>query len=147
MKHLKNILALSLFTATLLTLSPVAMAQSFAIVVNSANAGSADTSLIKNLYLKKQTSWGGGAEAVPLARSAGSPEQEAFLSSVLGMSQSDLDNYWASEKSKTGATGPREVGSTNILLRQIGRKPGAFGVVSAAEASALPEGVKVLSKF
>ncbi len=150
MKTFRNILALTLLAVATFTFTAPAFAEGFAIVVNAANSiadgGNVDSEL-KNLYLKKKTSWSSGPSAVPLGRSAGSPEQAAFLSTVLGMSQSDLDSHWASEKSKTGATGPREIGSAGILLRQVSRKEGAFGVVSAAEAASLPDGVKVLKKF
>lgn len=124
-----------------------AFAQDFMLVVNASNSASADSveSEIKNLYLKKKTKWSSGSDAVPLARPTDSAEHQAFSQSVLGMSQSDLDSYWAAEKSKTGQTSPREIGSDNILLRQVSRKDGAFGVVSSA--TDLPDGVKVLKKF
>lgn len=145
MKNFKTILTLALLA--FVSFAPQAFAGDYAIVVNAGNSASADLAEIKNLYLKKKTSWSSGTEVIPLGRSTGSPEQEAFLSTVLGMSQSDLDGYWASEKSKSGTTGPREVGSAKILLRQVSRKDGAFGVVSTADVAGLPDGVKVLTEF
>lgn len=147
MKYFKKTFLFAAVAVMALGFTPSAFAQNFAVIVNAENAASADASDIKNLYLKKRTAWSDGTSAVPLARSTGSAEQEAFLSNILGMSQSEIDSYWASEKSKTGSTGPREVGSSSILLRQVGRKAGAFGIVSTAEASSLPEGVKVLLNF
>ncbi len=149
MINFRNILALTLLVCATFAFVAPAFAGGFAIVVNTANSTSAEdvNSEIRNLYLKKQTAWSNGIDAVPLAREADSPEHEAFLAGILEMSQGDLDGHWASEKSKTGATGPREVGSKSILLRQIGRKEGAFGVVSEADAASLPEGVKILKTF
>lgn len=142
----KTILTVTLFAIGLF--ASHAFASDYAIVVNENNSASADISEIKNLYLKKKTSWSNGTEAVPLGRPADSPEHQAFMTEVLGFSsQGALDSYWQSEKSKTGLTGPREVGSTSILMRQITRKPGAFGVLPTAEANALPAGVKILTSF
>ena len=145
---MKQILRFSFVTVlSAFLLSAPAYAQNFAIVVNAENTSEADISAIKSLYLKQRTSWPDGLSADPFARSADSAEQAAFLSEVLGMSQADLDQYWLSEKSKTGLAGPRAVGSSSILMRQIKRKKGAFGVVTSGEVASLPEGVKVLLKF
>lgn len=146
MKNFK-LLTLSLALALSVGLSSTVMAQDFAIIVNSANSAAADDSEIKNLFLKKKTTWSSGAEAVPFARPADTPEHKAFIQNFLDFSQADLDNYWQAEKSKSGLTGPREVGSTNILTRQVSRKEGAFGIISASDAGSLPDGVKVLKKF
>lgn len=145
MKLFKTILTLALLA--IVSFAPQAFAGDFMIVVNAGNGSAPNLAEIKNLYLKKKTSWSGGEGAVPLGRKPGSAEQEAFLSVVLGMSQADSEGYWASEKAKTGATAPREVGSATILLRQVSRKDGAFGVVSASDAASLPDGVKVLTTF
>lgn len=127
--------------------STPAYAADYVVVVNSANTTSGDVGKeeAKNIYLKIKTTWPDGTEAIPFGRPSESAAHQAFLSGILGFSQADLDQHWASEKSKTGQSAPREVGSENILLRQISRKPGAFGVVKAG--TSLPSGVKILFTF
>ena len=124
-----------------------AYAEGFSIVVNAKSTITADVNDIKNVYLKRQTKWSDGTEAIPFGRPLDSSEQEAFMLSVLGMSKAELDSYWASEKSKTGLKSPRKINSVSILLRQIRRKEGAFGIISSSDVSRMPDGVKVLSSF
>lgn len=140
--------------AYLIALWPVASygygyahAQDYAIVVNVKNPATGNISYreIKNIYLKIKTTWPDGTQASPFGRPDDDPAQQAFIEHVLDLSQHELDQHWASEKSKTGGTGPREVGSDNILLRQIARKPGGIGVVSVD--AKLPPGVKILFRF
>ena len=147
MKTFKQIFIVLLSLLTFIQHSPAAIAEGYVIVVNAANSSNADTDEIKNLFLKKRTIWSDGITAEPMARGHGSAEQEAFLKYVLGMTQTELDSYWASEKSKTGTTAPREVRSKNILLRQISRKDGSFGVLRKEDATSLPDSVKILMDF
>lgn len=122
-----------------------ALADEYAVVVNAGNEITSDYSQIKNFFLKKQTSWKNGEVVVPLGRLQGSAEQQAFNKIILAMSDSELSEYWQSQKQKTGDTPPKEVGSESILFRQIKRKAGAFSVVKAS--AKLPSDVKVLFTF
>ncbi len=119
----------------------------YAVIGNAGNpiSGDAARAEVKNIFLKKKTVWPNNVVGVPFDRSADSAEHKAFAAVVLGMEESVLKSYWGSEKAKTGTTPPREIGSDNILLRQVKRKEGAFGVVSAD--TSLPDGVRVLFKF
>ncbi len=149
--NFKRILSLAFFSALIsspfLVNTTSAQADEYAIIVNADSQITADDNELRNIYLKKQTKWSSGVEAIPFGRATHSPEQNAFLINVLGMNQAELDSYWASAKSKSGLTGPREVQSVSILLRQVRRKEGAFGVISSSDASDIPEGVKVLKSF
>lgn len=135
---------LALVTCTALS-SPVSIADQFAVIVNAENAG--DEQEIKNLFLKRKTSWNNGEIAVPLAREGTSAEQVAFNAMVLGFSASELAGHWQTEKQKTGETPPKAVGSERILFRQIQRKKGAFGIVPTSSVSSPPNGIKVLYIF
>ncbi len=141
----------SLFLASLmLALAPAVMASTYAVVVNAQNPFSGDDEakreIVKHLYLKEQSSWPGGIDAVPFGRADGSPEQLAFEKTVLGMSPGDIESHWLKLKQMSGETPPRGIGSVRILGRQIGKHPGAFGVVLASEAAGI-EGGKVLFEF
>ncbi len=132
------------------TLSTPTIAQEYAVMVNAQNGFSGDDNVkrtqIKRLYLKEQKNWPGGVEAIPFGREEGSAAQQAFIQKVLGMTGTELEAHWLKLKQMSGETPPRGVGSARILARQIGKKPGAFGVVQASEAAAV-EGGKVLFEF
>jgi hypothetical protein len=125
-------------------------AQTFAVVINAENDFTGDDhtkrTQIKRLYLKEQTAWPGGVASIPFAREAGSVEQMAFEKSVLAMSSAEIESHWLKLKQIRGETPPRGIGSVRILARQVGKKPGAFGVMLASEA-ATTDGAKVLFEF
>lgn len=136
--------------AVLAAMAPHAAAQTFAVIVHADNTFQADDAgtveQLRRLYLKDQTSWPGGADAIAFAREEGTPEQDAFLSAVVGMSPSEEQAHWLRLKQIRGETEPRAVGSSRILARQIARNEGAFSVVLASEAADM-EGVRVLYTF
>ncbi len=142
MKKIFQTLALVTFAALA---GPVCVADQFAVIVNAENAG--DEQEIKNLFLKRKTSWNNGEIAVPLAREDASVEQAAFNATVLGLSASELAGHWQTEKQKTGETPPKAVGSERILFRQIQRKKGAFGIVPVSSIEIPPDGIRVLYTF
>ena len=135
------------FLTALPSIVSQAHAAEYAVIVNSANTtnGEDAKSIVKNIYLKKRTTWPDGTPTETFARPSDHPAQEAFLSDVLGLSQAALDEYWASEKAQTGEAAPRQIGSGRILMRQVARKKGAVGVVKADMAQG--DGIKVLFTF
>jgi hypothetical protein len=149
-KILKKLALLSLCLVLPAFVSTNALAQTYAVVVNAENDFTGDDAKkktqIKRLYLKEQTAWPGGPDAIPFGRDEGSAEQTAFMQSVLGMSSSEIEGHWLKLKQIRGETPPRSIGSARILARQIGKNPGAFGVVLASEAGAIAGG-KVLFEF
>lgn len=88
---------------------------------------------IKQLYLKESKTWRSSLLAKPFARSPGSQVQRAFEENILQMSASQLDTHWLRLKQIRGETPPRAIGSTQILLRQLQRKPGAFATIKRSE--------------
>lgn len=144
-KRSKILLTTAVFAA--LSFSSSVWAGSYSVIVNANNAASGESNMdqVKNLFLKKQSAWNDGTKALPLARNDSSPEQRAFVNKVLGMGDAEVVQYFAAEKSKSGMTPPRAIGSDGLLFRQIARKPGAFGVVAAG--TDLPDTVKVLFSF
>jgi len=134
----------------LLGLAGPAQAAEYALVVNAANPASDDAEtrqIIKRLYLKEASSWPDGAEAQPFAREAGTPEQTAFYTQVLGMDETAVDEHWLRVKQVKGETPPRSIGSSRIIYRLVGKYAGSFAVVSADEIADAPAEVKVLFTF
>lgn len=117
----------------------------FVIVANAANktppAEAKD--LVKQLFLKNRTQWPGNIEALPFDRPAGSPEQAAFYSKVLGLSDSEVAQHWISLKQRTGATRPREISSDSMALKMVEKYEGAFVIVNQ-EAAAAADHSKVI---
>lgn len=146
-KFLKGALAIGIWAG----LSGSATAGDYAIVVNAANQFSGSNEAIKQqvrrIFLKEQSTWPDKAPGIPFDREAASPSHAAFLSQVLGMSQSQIETHWLRLKQTAGETPPREVGSARILLRLIGREAGGMGVVEVSELEGAPAKVKVLFTF
>lgn len=151
MKNLftKQVLAAAVLIATA-CYSKAVLADTYAIVVNVENAfmGNHDAmrQQVKRLYLKEQSSWPGGIDAVPFGRADDTPEQQAFSHAVLQMSAREIEDHWLHLKQVRGETPPRGIGSRRILARQIAKMPGAFGVVLASEVANIKNG-KMLFEF
>lgn len=131
--------------------APQALAQSYAVIVNNVNSFSGDETAmkqqVKRLFLKQSSAWQGGTEVRAFDRAKGSPETTAFISDVLGMDEAAVARHWLSLKQKTGETPPRNVSSSNMLVKLVSKYEGGVGVVDSTTASALPDGVRVLFNF
>ena len=119
-----------------------------AVVVNASNSYSAEESSMKKqakrLFLKELMQWPAGMASKIYVRENSTTIHNDFLQDVLNKTSAEYASHWLSVKQKTGETPPREVKSIKILLRLVGKKEGAIGVVSKNEAQELPENVKVL---
>ncbi len=128
-----------------------AFSESYAVVVNASNNYSADASVMKNqvkqLFLKQTSSWPNGKKVNAFDRGKGSTETSAFNKNILKMDSAAVARHWLGLKQKTGETPPRNVKSTNMLLKLIAKYEGGLGIVDSETAKKLPEGVKVLFKF
>ena len=126
-----------------------AHANEYAVIVNAENDFSASQDemkqAVRRIFLKQQTDWPNGLEGEPFSRGDENPAQSAFNSAVLGMDDAAYSDYWIKMKQTEGSVAPRAVGSSGILVRQIGRRAGGFSVIESSEP--LPEGVKVLFTF
>ena len=124
------------------------VAKTYAVVVNTGNKAkfkddAAAKKEIKQLFLKNSTAWSTKDEAKPFA--VKDEAQDAFRDKVLGMSKAELERHWISMKNKKGITPPKEVSSTKMLTKYIGKYVGGFGVLPEAEAKS--SGLKILFTF
>lgn len=139
LRPLTTFLALALVASGLLLPAQAQEAGTrYVIVANAANKTSPAEAkdLVKQLFLKNRTQWPGNIEALPFDRPAGSPEQAAFFSKVLGLSDSEVAQHWISLKQRTGATRPREISSDSMALKMVEKYEGAFVVVNREAAAA-----------
>lgn len=140
MKFVSKNYKAALLSAMLLTggttvLAENAYAEEYAVIVNAENDYSAPKGqmeeVVRRIFLKQQTNWPNGIEGAPFAR-GDMPAQEAFNKAILDMDNAAFSDYWIKMKQAEGTVEPRSVGSTSILVRQIGRHKGGFSVVPAA---------------
>ena len=127
-----------------------ASAAKFALIVNANTkydgAPEKAKEQVRRLFLKQHADWPGGTVAIALARSPNSPAENAFSKDILGMSETELNEHWLKLKQTRGETPPRAVASDRILLRLIGKKPGAFSYI-ALDDFVETEGVEILIEF
>lgn len=133
MRHaIPIILALAAFAA-----SAVAAAESpndILIVANTASGGgSLSVTDVRDMFLKKRSSWGNGVKVAPLNAVEGSALRTAFRAKVLGMTAGEERAYWQERKIKAGEAVPPEFGDT---LRAVFKLKGAIGYVLRSQFKA-----------
>lgn len=142
-----------IYAIILLVLSAFAEvnAGDFSIIINKNIRYSASDdeqrSFVRRLFLGKQKSWPGGVKAKPVNYKKGTEEYDAFLANVLHMTESDLDQHWASVRQKTGATPPSAVVNHRVIFKLIARSKGGISYISNQHLDELPDTVKVLFEF
>lgn len=123
----------------------------YLIVINANNRFSDDEKImkaqIKRLYLKQQRAWPNEFKSLPFGRPADNAAYDAFITHVLGMTETQLNSHWLRLKQTTGETPPEAVSSPRSLLRQIARNKGAFSIIRDDEARKLPAKVRILFSF
>ncbi len=142
-KKMKIFILLFLFSVTYIN-PAFAVAKEYAVITNLENNSSATVDDIKNLYLKELSNWPNGQKAIAYGRDKNSPEQIAFNKTILGLSDVQISNHWIYKKQVSGETPPRAISSKRMLLRQIAKRPGSFGIVAADQVNS---GVKVVVTF
>jgi len=98
------------------------------LIVANAAAGADRLSLaeVRDMFLKKRTSWPAGAKVVPVNVTDGSGLRKDFRAKVLGMTSEQEKSYWQERKIKAGESTPSEFGDT---LRAVFKLRGAIGYV------------------
>ena len=126
-------------------------AENYALIVNSENPINATTQEIhqeiRRLFLKEKKSWPGGFRAKPLSPKIGSSAYKEFITKFLNMDSAQLAQHWLRIKQTSGETPPREVRSTRIVTKLVGRTKGGFAVIDNADTQKLPATVRVLLNF
>ena len=123
---------------------PAKAGEGYAVVVNQANPlGRMSRAELSKLFLKRSTTWPGGAVAVPHDLSGASPIRKAFTQGVHGKPLWVVVAFWQQEIA-SGRTQPPVVCPTEeAALQAVSSNPG--GVAYVSEGVTLPPGVKVLT--
>ena len=123
----------------------------YSIVINAENKTDPQsldaTVLLKQLYLKMKPKWPQGMKAEPIARPPDREEQIALTQTILGMTETELANYWLRLKQRTGQTPPRSVVSETTLFKLISKHKGAFSIVDNTMLEHLPKNVAIFTEI
>lgn len=109
------------------------------IANKSVSVGSISKNELRDIFLKKKTSWGRGGQAIPLHAAEGSELRAEFRKRVIAMSRAEEQLYWQQFQIKKGEPQPASFGNTLKAVFKI------RGSVSYVYRSQYKEGVaKVL---
>lgn len=119
-----------------------AMAQGFKIVAHSdVPVAELTASAVSNLFLKKDSKFPGGPEAVPVDQPASAAIREAFSKAVHGRSTAAVVTFWQQQVFSGKDTPPSTKATDDAVIAFVKSTPGAIGYVREGTAA---DGVKVV---
>jgi ABC-type phosphate transport system substrate-binding protein len=126
----------------------IASSMSFAetsVIVSASNPNSTmDQATISRIFLGKAKSFPDGSQALPVDQNTGSKTREAFNSTVLSKSDSQLKSYWSRLIFTGKGTPPKQAGTDAEIKALVANNPNIIGYVDSA---AVDGTVKVVHKF
>jgi ABC-type phosphate transport system substrate-binding protein len=128
--------------AWLLLSGAAAAADSYKVVVNSANpVASLDRREVSALFLRRASQWHDGTPVLPVD-GPDSPARESFSKDVHGRKTSAVRSHWLQVIFSGRGLPPPEKASDKDVIAYVKAQPGAIGYVSASTAT---HDVKVLT--
>ncbi len=89
---------------------------------------------LKNIFLAERQYWQDRSRITLVMRAAIAPERDLVLSEIYGMSEDRYQRYWIAKMFRAEvASGPRIVGSTDLLRNLVTVIPGSIGFVPMSE--------------
>ncbi len=115
------------------------------VIVSSSNPNaSIDQAIVGKIFLGKTKSFPDGSQALPVDQDDGSASREAFNSTVLGKSASQLKSYWSRLIFTGKGTPPKQSGNDAAVKQLVANNPNIIGYI---DSSAVDSSVKVVHKF
>lgn len=115
------------------------------VVVSANNPNnSIDQATVSKIFLGKTKSFPDGSQAVPVDQDDGAAAREAFNSTVLGKSASQLKSYWSRLIFTGKGTPPKQSGNDAAVKQLVANNPNIIGYI---DSSAVDASVKVVHKF
>lgn len=116
-----------------------------AVIVSASNGnGAIDKVTISKIFLGKSKSFPDGSQAIPIDQNDGSAPREAFNSSLLGKSASQLKSYWSRLIFTGKGTPPKQSGNDADVKSLVANNPNMIGYI---DSTAVDTSVKVIHKF
>ncbi len=124
--------------------APADAGEGYVVVVNQANPlGRMSRAELSKLFLKRATTWAGGAPAVPYDLSGASPTRKVFSQGVHGKPVWVIVAFWQQEIASGRNQPPVVCPTEEAALQVVQHDPG--GVAYVSEGLALLPGVKALT--
>jgi ABC-type phosphate transport system substrate-binding protein len=137
LKHSYSILLISLA-------SSLVSAEISVIVSNNNPNTTINQTMVSKIFLGKAKSFPDGSQAVPIDQDDGAAARDAFNSTVLGKSSSQLKSYWSRLIFTGKGTPPKQSGNDAAVKQLVADNPNIIGYV---DSSAVDDSVKVVHKF
>ncbi|GAB1344443.1 phosphate ABC transporter substrate-binding protein [Gemmatimonas sp.] len=119
-----------------------AAAQGFKVIVhNDVAAAEITTAALSNIFLKKDSKFPGGPEAVPVDLPASAPLRDVFSKAVHGRSTAAVVTFWQQQVFSGKDTPPPTKPTDEAVVAFVKGTPGAIGYVRDGTAT---DGVKVV---
>ncbi len=113
-----------------------------AVIANKSNKQHAVTKkMVANMYLGKMKHFSNGRSVKPVDQPRGSQLRKKFYRAVLGMSESELNRYWAKRKYSGKGKPPMKLNTDAEILDWVASNPEAIGYI---DGKSLNGKVKVL---
>lgn len=119
------------------------VAAEIAFIVNSQSpVDQLSVNEIKDYYYKRKRQWPDKTAVRFIDRGADSEIRKVFLSSILKISNEDLDLFWIGQKLYSGDSAPLQQRSETLTLQLVSSLKGSISYVSVD--TPIPKGVKVI---
>jgi ABC-type phosphate transport system substrate-binding protein len=115
-----------------------------AVIVHPDNASTFNESIIKKIFLGKQTKFTNGQVALPMNAAETSPTYDAFNEKVVGKSRTQINAYWARLVFTGKGDLPKVLLSDSEIVATISVNQGA---ISYVDSSSVTDKVKVIANF
>lgn len=115
-----------------------------AVIVHPDNTSTFDTSIIKKIFLGKQTKFTNGQIAIPMNAAESLPSYDAFNNNVIGKSRTQINAYWARLVFTGKGDLPKVISSDSDIVSTVSVNQGA---ISYVDSSSVTDKVKVVANF
>ncbi len=122
-------------------LSSFALADPVVIVNPQNDVAEIDSTHVNDIFLKKQTRFEGGEEAVPINASEGEDVRDEFYDKVSQKSPAQLRAYWAKSVFTGNKPPPKEMKSSDDIKAFVKENPGGIAYIDENDVD---ENVKVI---
>lgn len=119
-----------------------AAAQGFKVIVhNDVAVAELSASALSNIFLKKDSKFPGGPEAMPVDLPASVPLRDAFSKAIHGRNTAAVVTFWQQQVFSGKDTPPPTKPTDEAVVAYVKSTPGAVGYVREGAAT---DGVKVV---